>query len=66
MEMVLFEDASYAGRYVALRSAIDKRVVACGDDPSVVKAQAAIQGVTAPLIFFVSEREDEVIPYLHG
>jgi hypothetical protein len=61
METVLFEGENYQGRYVALRSAADKRVVASGDDPQVVKTKATQKGVTDPLIFFVPERTDDVI-----
>jgi len=64
METVLFEDENYKGRYVALRSATDKRVVASGDNPLVVKTKAAKEGVTEPLIFFVSERTEDVISCL--
>ena len=65
METVLFADERYRGKYVALRSATDKRVVASGDDPSAVKAEAVEKHhVTEPLIFFVAEHIDDVSPLL--
>ena len=60
MEKVLLQGKKYKGKYVALRSATDKTVIADGDDPSTVRKRASEKGVTEPLIFFVSEPEDEV------
>jgi hypothetical protein len=64
MEKVLLQGKKYKGKYVALRSATDKTAIADGDDPSAVRKIAFEKGVTEPLIFFVSEPDDEVKPIL--
>ncbi|MBM4025940.1 MAG: hypothetical protein FJ280_11125 [Planctomycetes bacterium] len=64
MEIVLCGSGEYKGRYVALRSVTDKTVVAAGNDPAGVKTEAQNRGVTDPLIFFVSEPIDDVVPCL--
>ncbi|MBA7645369.1 hypothetical protein ES703_53124 [subsurface metagenome] len=60
MEKVLLQEKKYKGKYVALRSASDKTVIAEGDDPSTVRKRASKKGVEEPLIFFVSEPDTEV------
>jgi len=62
MEKVLLQEEKYIGKYVALRAAADKTVVADGDDPSTVRRLASEKGVKEPLIFFVSEPENIVSP----
>lgn len=64
MEKVLLQRKKYGGKYIALQSASDKTVIADGDDPSTVKKLASEKGVTEPLIFFVSEPENEIRPIL--
>ena len=58
MEKAILHEKRFAGKYVALRLATDKTVIAYGDDPSTVRKVACKKGVKEPLIFFVSEPEN--------
>lgn len=60
MEKVLLQETKHVGKYVAMRSASDKKVIAKGNDPLTVRKRALEKGVEEPLIFFVSEPEDIV------
>jgi hypothetical protein len=46
----------YMGKYVALRSFVDKKVVASGKRPSDVAERAGKKGVKNPVIVFVPEK----------
>jgi hypothetical protein len=60
MEKVLLQKMNYVGKYVAMRSASDKKVIAKGSDPLIVRKRALEKGVEEPLIFFVSEPDNIV------
>lgn len=59
MEKEILHNKRFVGKYVALRSATDKMVIAYGNDPSTVKRLSCKKGVKEPLIFFVSEPESD-------
>jgi hypothetical protein len=44
------------GKYVALKSFVDKKVVASGNKPSEVAERAGKKGVKNPVIVFVPEK----------
>ncbi len=46
----------YMGKYVALKSFVDKKVVASGKRPSEVAEHAGKKGVKNPVIVFVPEK----------
>ncbi len=54
-EQVLVTEEGYEGKYVALRSFVDRTVVACGDNPENVMEQARKAGCGEPVIFYVPE-----------
>jgi len=54
---VLVADDKYSGKYVALRSFGDNEVIASGDDPADVLAQARAKGVENAVLFFVPKHE---------
>jgi len=60
MDKAILHEKRFVGKYVALRSAADKTVIAYGDDPSTVRILSCKKGVKEPLIFFVSEPENDV------
>ena len=60
-EVVLVSDEKYEGKYVALRSFINKEVVAFGDDPTNVMKTARGKGVQNPVLFFVPEHDMTLI-----
>jgi len=54
-EHVLVTDDKYDGKFVALRSLVDREVVASGDDPVEVMDAAKRQGVESPVVFHVPD-----------
>lgn len=60
-ERVLLTSEGYEGKYVALRSLLDRTVAACGDDPKIVMEQARRKGLTEPVIFFVPEHDISLV-----
>ena len=56
-EQVLIAEEGYEGKYVALRSFLDRSVIASGNDPKIVMAQAHEQGINNPVLFFVPEQD---------
>lgn len=64
-EQVLITDEGYEGKYVALRSLLDRTVVASGNDPKAVMKQARQKGCSEPVIFFVPEHNISLV-YLHA
>ena len=57
MNHVLITGKSYEGKYVALRSASDRTVIASGDRPEAALRDAQEQGVSNPVIFFVPSHD---------
>lgn len=64
-EQVLITEEGYAGKYVALRSLVDRSVVAFGDDPKTVMEKARQKGCSEPVIFFVPQRGISLV-YFHA
>lgn len=60
-EQVLITEEGYEGKYVALRSLVDRTVVASGDDPAVVMEQAHRKGCREPVIFCVPEHSISLV-----
>ena len=60
-EQVLITEEGYEGKYVALRSFLDRVVVASGDNPKIVMEQARQKGCTEPVMFFVPERDISLV-----
>ena len=56
-KQVLITEEGYEGKYVAMRSMYDRKVIASGDNPQAVMKQAQKQGVTDPVIFFVPSHD---------
>jgi len=54
-EKVLIVEEGYEGKYVALRSAVDRTVIASGDKPEAVMEKARRGGCSDPVIFYVPE-----------
>lgn len=52
---VLVTEEGYEGRYVALRSLVDRTIVACGENPKIVMEQARKKGCEDPVMFYVPE-----------
>jgi hypothetical protein len=50
---VLVKEKRYEGKYVAMVSFTDNRVVASGDDPAKVVKLAEKKGVSQPVVLFV-------------
>ena len=57
MSKVLVKTGRYNGRYVAMRSAKDRRIVGSGRDPAVALKEALKKGVSDPLLVFIPEKE---------
>ena len=53
----LLPDDRMAGRFVALRSLVNREVLASGRNAVRVLAAARKKGVTSPLVFFVPKEE---------
>ncbi len=64
-EQVLVKEDGYEGKYVALRSLLDRTVVACGDNPEIVMKQARRKGCSEPVIFYVPEHNISLV-YWHA
>ncbi|MHB8482554.1 MAG: DUF5678 domain-containing protein [Nitrospiria bacterium] len=47
----------YSGKYVAIRSFLDKEVVCAGDNPAKVYNEAKKADTTSPVIFYVPEKD---------
>ena len=60
-EKVLIVEEGYEGKYVALRSAVDRRVIASGDKPEVVMEKARQAGCSEPVIFYVPEHSISLV-----
>lgn len=54
-------DAIYAGKYVALKSRIEKEIVSFGDDPKKVFDEAKQKGIENPVIIFVPKADSMYI-----
>ena len=50
---VLVKEKRYEGKYVAMVSFTNNRVVASGDDPAKVVKLAEMKGVSQPVVLFV-------------
>jgi hypothetical protein len=64
-EQVLVNEEGYEGKYVALRSLVDRTVVASGDNPKVVMEQARKKGCSEPVMFYVPEHNISLV-YRHA
>jgi hypothetical protein len=60
-EQVLITEEGHEGKYVALRSLVDRSVVASGDEPEAVMEQARQKGCREPLIFYVPEHNISLV-----
>jgi len=54
--VLLRDDKRYDGKYVAIRSFRDKRVISSGTDISRVINKARKKGVKDPIVFFVPKK----------
>lgn len=54
-QQALITEEGYEGKYVALRSFVDRSVVASGDDPKDVMEKARKAGCGEPVVFYVPE-----------
>ena len=52
---LLVTDSKYEGKYVALGALLNGDVLAAGDDPEDVLAQARAKGAKDPVIVFIPE-----------
>lgn len=55
-KLFFITDTKYAGKYVALASFFDKKVVASGDNPDHVMETAHQKGIDSPILIFVPEQ----------
>ena len=53
---ILVKDKKYRGKYVAMNSFSDGKVVASGKEPAEVFQRAENKGVKSPVIVFVPEK----------
>ncbi len=60
-EQVLMSEEGYEGKYVALRSLVDRTVFASGDSPEIVMEQAHRKGCSEPVIFYVPEHSISLV-----
>lgn len=60
-ERVLITEEGHEGKYVALRSLVDRTVVASGDNPETVMEQARQKGCSEPVIFYVPEHNISLV-----
>jgi hypothetical protein len=65
LEKVLIVEEGYEGKYVALRSTVDRTVIASGDDPRVVMKEAHQKGSAEPLILYIPEHTISLV-YWHA
>ena len=61
IEHALITEQGYDGKYVALKSFIDRKVVASGDDPRLVMKQAKKTGYENPVIFFIPQQDVSLV-----
>jgi len=54
-QQVLITEEGYEGKYVAIRSFVDRTIVASGDNPKDVMTGARRAGCSKPVIFYVPE-----------
>ena len=64
-EQVLITEEGYEGKYVALRSLVDRTVVASGGNPKTVMEQARQKGCSEPVMFFVPDHNISLV-YRHA
>ncbi len=64
-EQILITEEGYEGKYVALKSLLDRTVVASGNNPKVVMQKARKAGCNEPVIFFVPEHNISLV-YRHA
>ena len=50
---ILVKDKKYEGQYVAMKSFVNREVVASGDDPVKVMNEAKDKGVMSPFLHYV-------------
>lgn len=55
---VLVRDKKYSGKYVAMVSFSDSKVVASGEDPSAVMVAARKKGHDSPVVMYVPEKAE--------
>jgi len=65
-ERVLITEDGYEGKYVALRSLVDRTVVASGDNPENVMEQARQKGCKEPVIFYVPEHNMSLLSHMYS
>lgn len=53
MEQTLVSSKKYMGKYVALKSFNSNKVIASGDNPTLVVNRAIGKGINSPVIIFV-------------
>jgi len=53
MNNILVSEKRYEGKYVAMPSFTDRKVIASGNDPSKIMKSAAKKGITDPVIMFI-------------
>ena len=53
---ILVKDNKYEGKYVAFSSVVDHTVVADGDNPERVMADAKAAGAANPVIVFIPDK----------
>lgn len=57
MDNILINNAElYDGKYVAVKSFIDREVICSGDNPVTVSNEAKKSGVNSPVVFYVPEK----------
>ncbi len=59
MTQVLIKDDKYTGKFVAIRDPRSPRIVSSGKDPQSVYRKALRSGCSAPVIFFVPEKNPD-------
>jgi len=57
MDRVLVKTDRYNGRYVALKSFNDNRIVGSGKDPETALKEAAAKGFKDPVLVYIPEKE---------
>jgi hypothetical protein len=62
-EQVLIAEEGHEGKYVALRSLVNRTVVASGDEAEAVMEQARQKGIREPFIFYVPEHNISLVYY---
>lgn len=57
MDQVLIKEKKYSGNYVALEDYKKNKVIAYGDDPKKVHAEAVKKGFLDPVILFIPSKD---------